>query len=287
MILLLRRHQPASGFFPPLQFSAMVNYYDILKVSQDSSAAEIKSAYRKLARKYHPDVSQTGDESNENFAQIAKAYEVLSNKKARAVFDKQLAARDSASVLESENAHAQKLRQMQLEIKYNRIVDSMIEAERNETLALQKAIFPMVGLFVSTCCVAIFRPAFWSNSEVIGKIVLGTLFVIGVLHLFKRLKAGYERFTYDPKLVHESILGEDDEPPAKPVSRFGAVAFFVGGMALSLGLGILIGDYLHSFVDMMIPTVYSQSLKPEFIVYPPIVVLLVDLMHSLVVKIEN
>lgn len=274
-------------FLPPLQFPLMVNYYDVLKVSQDASPAEIKSAYRKLARRHHPDVSQTGDESTEEFAEIAKAYEVLSNKKARAVFDKQLAAHNSASVLDSENAHAQKLRQMQLEIKYNRIVDNMIEAERNETLALQKAIFPMVGLFVSTCCVAIFRPAFWSNSEVIGKIIIGTLFVIGVLHLVRRLKAGYERFTYDPKLLHDSIIGEEDDFPVKPVSRFGAVAFFVGGLTISLGLGILIGDYLHSFVDMMIPTVYSQSLKPEFIVYPPIVVLLVDLMHSLVVKIEH
>jgi len=57
----------------------MVNYYDTLKVSPKASSAEIKSAYRRLARKLHPDVNNGSEETALKFAQIAEAYEVLGN----------------------------------------------------------------------------------------------------------------------------------------------------------------------------------------------------------------
>ena len=63
------------------------NYYDILGVSRDASEREIKQAYRKLARKYHPDVNP-GDKSAEaKFKQINEAYEVLSDKEKRRKYD--------------------------------------------------------------------------------------------------------------------------------------------------------------------------------------------------------
>ena len=62
------------------------DYYEILGVSRDADAAAIKSAYRKLARKYHPDVNKT-KEAEEKFKDINEAYEVLSDKNKRQRYD--------------------------------------------------------------------------------------------------------------------------------------------------------------------------------------------------------
>jgi len=64
------------------------DYYNILGVNRNASEREIKQAYRRLARKYHPDVNP-GDESAEaKFKQINEAYEVLSDKEKRQKYDK-------------------------------------------------------------------------------------------------------------------------------------------------------------------------------------------------------
>ena len=63
------------------------DYYSILGVNRDANGREIKQAYRKLARKHHPDVNP-GDKSAEaRFKQINEAYEVLSDKKKRQKYD--------------------------------------------------------------------------------------------------------------------------------------------------------------------------------------------------------
>ena len=62
------------------------DYYNILGVSRDADANTIKSAYRKLARKYHPDVNKT-KEAEEKFKDINEAYEVLSDKNKRQRYD--------------------------------------------------------------------------------------------------------------------------------------------------------------------------------------------------------
>lgn len=54
------------------------NYYEILGVSRDATVEQIKKAYRKLARKYHPDVSKEAD-AEERMQQLNIAYDVLSN----------------------------------------------------------------------------------------------------------------------------------------------------------------------------------------------------------------
>ena len=62
------------------------DYYDTLGVKPDASAAEIKAAYRKLARKFHPDVSKEAG-AEERFKTINEAYEVLQDKGKRAAYD--------------------------------------------------------------------------------------------------------------------------------------------------------------------------------------------------------
>ena len=68
----------------------MRNYYETLRVSPKATGSEIKSAYRRLARKLHPDKNNGSEATAMAFAEIAEAYEVLGNSKERAKYDKQL-----------------------------------------------------------------------------------------------------------------------------------------------------------------------------------------------------
>ena len=62
------------------------DFYKVLGVSKDASEADITKAYRKLARKYHPDLNKT-KEAEEKFKDISEAYDVLNNKETRQKYD--------------------------------------------------------------------------------------------------------------------------------------------------------------------------------------------------------
>ena len=63
------------------------NYYNILEIDTDATEAEIKSAFRKLARKWHPDVAGNSPEVVKRFKEINEAYEVLSDSDKRTKYD--------------------------------------------------------------------------------------------------------------------------------------------------------------------------------------------------------
>ncbi|CAA7404735.1 unnamed protein product [Spirodela intermedia] len=70
------------------------SFYDLLGIPEDGGAAEIKRAYKELARRYHPDVCPSADRTAEytrRFIEVQEAYETLSDPSRRALYDRHLA----------------------------------------------------------------------------------------------------------------------------------------------------------------------------------------------------
>ncbi|QXP55308.1 J domain-containing protein [Cellulophaga sp. HaHa_2_95] len=64
-----------------------IDYYKVLGISKNATESDIKKAYRKLARKHHPDLNPDNEEAEKNFKKINEANEVLSNKEKRKKYD--------------------------------------------------------------------------------------------------------------------------------------------------------------------------------------------------------
>jgi molecular chaperone DnaJ len=64
------------------------DYYKILGVGKNASDEEIKKAYRKLARKYHPDTNHGDKQAEERFKEISQAHDVLSDPDKRKAYDR-------------------------------------------------------------------------------------------------------------------------------------------------------------------------------------------------------
>lgn len=64
------------------------DYYEILGVEKTAQVEDIKKAYRRLARQYHPDVNPGNQEAEEKFKEVAEAYEVLSDEEKRSRYDR-------------------------------------------------------------------------------------------------------------------------------------------------------------------------------------------------------
>ena len=277
----------------------VTNYYKVLGIKRSASRSEVKSAYRKLARLRHPDVNGGSEEAAREFALLSRAYRVLIDPQERSYHDQQLTAQSSGySILQSENPHAQRARNLAVQARWDRVVNEVLERDRQEGRERQRAVFTTVSLFLSTFFVAMIKPHLWETFDFAGRAIVLTLFVIGVWHLATRLREYFAHYTYVPKSIQDSIM-RDDEKPEQPFTRFSAYTFLLVGYVLSIGVGLIIGWHVHAAMNglnMLIPRevvhsnmlLYSSTvlLIPDLVVYPPIAVLIVDSMQALTARMD-
>lgn len=97
----------------------MITYYDILEVSKNASNNEIKKSYKKLVKKYHPDVFK-GDTNiaNEKIKELNEAYETLSNLELRRSYDEILFAPTNTSIDFSDSCQVNKASDLSPDEKY-------------------------------------------------------------------------------------------------------------------------------------------------------------------------
>src|SRR5207245_10040364 len=164
----------------------MTDYYDVLGVKRDATATEIKSAYRKLARKRHPDVNRGSEKAAREFALLSLAYHTLIDPQERAEHDQQLNQPGrEASILSSDNPHAQRARNIAAQARWDRVVNQILETDRRENMERQRAVFTTVSLFLSTFLVAMIKPPIWQSYNLAGRAILITLLAAVLWHLIQ------------------------------------------------------------------------------------------------------
>ncbi len=104
-----------------------INYYRLLGIPPDADQQRLKSAYRSLAKRFHPDVNQGSEAAADLFRQINDAYRVLSDPKLRAAYDAEQPQQAA------QNQPAQPANQTSAEVsageqKFNRFVNSLLDA---------------------------------------------------------------------------------------------------------------------------------------------------------------
>jgi curved DNA-binding protein CbpA len=279
----------------------VTNYYKVLGIRQSASRSEVKSAYRKLARLRHPDVNGGSERAAREFALLSKAYRVLIDPQERAYYDQQLTTQSDSgySILHSNNPHAQRARNFAVQARWDRVVNEVLERDRQEGRERQRVVFTTVSLFLSTFFVAMIKPHLWETFDYLGRAIVLTLFVIGVWHLATRLREYFAHYTYRPKSIQDSIM-RDEEKPEQPFTRFSAYTFLLVGYALSIGVGLIIGWHTQQFFSGFTALFrhmeathsnvlfYSSTmlLIPDLVIYPPIAVLIVDSMQALTAKMD-
>jgi hypothetical protein len=258
----------------------MADLYNVLGVKRTASQSEIKSAYRRLARKYHPDVNADPSAARQ-FASITEAYHVLMDPQRRSFYDRvgavnSTAARQSAAVRAARRAYYQ--------ARADRIVNEWLERERQESRARGRAAFTAVALFLSTFVVAMFKPAIFETANLYWRFLLVLLFIFGIWHLFTSLKRHFDYYTYHrPSVISVTHYIK----PVKPFSRGVAVAFVGGGYLFSLTTGLLIGLLAEDFTS----SVFGRSSLVDglfsVLFYPPIAVLIVDTMYQINLRFDE
>jgi len=246
----------------------MADLYELLGVSRQASEREIKAAYRRLAKRYHPDVNPSPTAA-EDFARITEAYKVLSNRRLRDLYDRGLLADYEAYLRQRERAAV-------LRERLKDIVQELLRREREEAAIRQTAVMLVVSLFASAFLVALFRPPIFEMLGPVGKAVCLGLFGVGMWELVRDVMMCLDYYTY-PDDVTPSFWHIEEEMRGKPFSRTTALAFLVGGYLLALVLGSLVR---YALVGSDGRLLLSYGLI-NLILLPPIAVLILMRLRAL------
>jgi curved DNA-binding protein CbpA len=262
----------------------LVDYYKILGVRQTASDVEIKSAYRRLARERHPDVNSGSKRAARDFAIIAMAYRTLRDPGKRAYYDAQ---RERLRHVNSfpptaSNPYLQRMRMVATQARMDREIDNLFAADRRENLAFQQAVYPTVALFISSFLAALLRPYFWQGLETEGRLILFALFLAGVWHMGARLQWCLRQ--YCRPRGDQNHSGNPDSQRAYTCER--ALAFIAVGSAFCFGIGLFIGTHTQYEILKHTPFFFDSHIHPELLFYPPIGVLVVDILHAIALKLD-
>jgi hypothetical protein len=243
----------------------MTDLYGLLGLTPRATSGEIKSAYRRLARKYHPDVSASPD-ANARFVQINEAYQTLSDPHRRWAYDNGQFADTQRTFYASRHAEV-----VAKQRHFDRIVDEWMAHERQEAAARSHAVLIVVPLFLSTFYVMASKATIKYELSLIGRMLIIALAVYGLVYLVKNLSIVLSRYTYHIPDHLTSVFGEPKAPEDKPISRKAGLIFLVCGYLVSLGLGYVVSK----FVPGRYGSAMSASTLLGALLYPPIAVLLV------------
>jgi hypothetical protein len=254
----------------------MLDYYQVLGVKSTASAKEIKAAYKRLARLQHPDLNGGSPEATKAFVQLSRARDILVDPKRRAAYDAQRNAYTSKGAnTPLVNATVETyVRRARSDVRIKEQLEKFLTIEREEARALRQAVFPLVAFLFASFFVPLVRPHLWRSSGRIGRTLILVLFSIGVWHTVSKIWAAIK------------LHMDDDQMRAKRWGKRHAI-LFIALAAIGCGLlGTLIGISFSDSLLSAMPMFFDRSIRLELLLYPWIMVLLIDAVHSLSQKID-
>ena len=259
----------------------MVDYYQVLGVTNNASVKEIKAAYKRLARLRHPDLNGGSAEAAQAFLQISHARDILIDPKRRAEYDAERNARPGpgsyAPVLKP--AGEDYLRRARSEVRIRQNLENFLSGERKEARALRQAVFPIVAFLFAAFCVALIRPRIWRYSSWTGRAVILTLVGLGVAHTVAKIWTAIKMLPDDQPQTGRSRAGVINLPL---IRRRRPALLLIGLAAIVCGLmGTLVGISLSDVLSMAMPRFFDQSIRLELLLYPWVMVLFLNACHSL------
>jgi hypothetical protein len=242
----------------------MTDLYRVLGVSRRATKAEIRSAYRILARKNHPDVSSSST-ANARFAQISEAYRILSNPKLRERYDRGEPIYRRNTFYASRDAEI-----VACQRKFDQVVDEMMASQRRETDARSHAVFVVVTLFMSVFYVAFAKPTIIQELNLVGRVLVVAIALYGGWYLVRNLSVVLARYTYEGSSRLVSLFREE-LPKHGLISRQAGLTLIISGYLVSIGLGIILSRVTRLHYGPMM----SPSMLLGVFIYPPIAVLII------------
>jgi len=260
----------------------MLDYYQILGVKSTASIKEIKAAYKRLARLQHPDLNGGLPEATRAFVQISRARDILIDPQRRAAYDAQrnaYAAKGASAPVVNTTVESY-VRRARSDARIKKNLEKFLMIEREEVRALRQAVFPIVAFLFAAFFVPLVRPHLWRSSGLIGRTVILVLVSIGVWHTVSKIWSAIKLHTDD------RTVATGDQMFPKRWSRRQAT-LFIALAAIGCGLlGTLIGMSFSESLLSAMPMFFDPSLRLELLLYPWIMVLLIDSVYSLSQRID-
>lgn len=241
----------------------MFDAYAVLGIPRNASQREVKSAYRRLARKHHPDVNASSD-AKADFVRIHEAYQILSNPRSKKLYDQYLARH--------ERSDDWLAREAAIEARAEEIVAEILEQDREEIRARGEAVSVVTTLLLSTFIAAVAQPVLSVGLLVRIALVLWALYC--AYYLARGLGRAFSHYTYVPPPLS---ITRFVEPPKQPFTRAEAALVLCAAYVIALSLGALLGELADGSVWM----VFDRGSRAAIFVFPPIAVFIVDKVRQL------